>query len=282
MKRESGYNLDLRHHRHHHKGKVLVDVRKRVMMQSWYIQLSRASDPANVALLTPLTYDMLLEFARNAAVPDERPELAMEHRTLHAQLHDPELQASPQRWACLVQAAKAFPDCFSRAYIVHHDDYHARIGLLGHQTRDMHLRASALEMLNTVVELGEPVASELPGIVEEVHNAIGSCHVVLTMADLIDEAACSRCGITLSSEPPELEAAQLHGYVREALDMQNGRLSRFVVRRLLARDGHERVDKLIQAVQASDLKSQAKIMDHELVDFIRDLLREPLGSAGAG
>ena len=38
------------------------------MMQSWYIQLSRASDPANVALLTPLTYDMLLEFARNAAV----------------------------------------------------------------------------------------------------------------------------------------------------------------------------------------------------------------------
>ena len=75
MKRESCYNLEqiyaiaaIISQGCTYKEKVLVDVRKRVMMQSWYIQLSRASDPANVALLTPLTYDMLLEFARNAAV----------------------------------------------------------------------------------------------------------------------------------------------------------------------------------------------------------------------
>ena len=75
MKRESCYNLEqiyaiaaIISQGCTYKEKVLVDVRKRVMMHSWYIQLSRASDPANVALLTPLTYDMLLEFARNAAV----------------------------------------------------------------------------------------------------------------------------------------------------------------------------------------------------------------------
>ena len=77
MKRESCYNLEqiyaitaIISQGSTYKGKVLVDVRNRVMMMSWYIQLSRASDPANVALLTPLTYDMLLEFARNAAVTD--------------------------------------------------------------------------------------------------------------------------------------------------------------------------------------------------------------------
>ena len=73
MKRESCYNLEqiyaiIISQGSTYKEKVLVDVRNRVMMQSWYIQLSRASDPANVALLTPLTYNMLLEFARNAAV----------------------------------------------------------------------------------------------------------------------------------------------------------------------------------------------------------------------
>ena len=222
-----------------------------------------------------------VRFVRQAYVPDAKPQLALEHRTLEAQLHDPELQGSPQRWASLVQAAEGFQERFSQAYIAHHEDYHARVGLLGHRTRDMHIRATALEMLNTVTELGSPVADDLPGLVEEMHNAIGSCHMALSAADILDEAACPRCGIDLATEPPELEAAQLDGYVQEALDAQTLRLSRLVVQRLLVRDSHERVDRLIQAVQASDLNSLAKVMDDDLVGFIRDLLREPMGSTGA-
>ena len=43
---------------------LLVDVRRYLKIQSWYIMFSRAKDPSKVALLTPITKTMLMKFAK--------------------------------------------------------------------------------------------------------------------------------------------------------------------------------------------------------------------------
>ena len=104
--------------------------------------------------------------------------------------------------------------------------------------------------------------------------SIGACGFALTGADLTAAAVCPRCGITLESELPEVEAQQLDGYVQNALRTQNQRLAQAVVHRLLDRSDTQRLDRFVQAVQASDLTGLALVMDAELIGFLRELLRE--------
>ncbi len=213
-------------------------------------------------------------FLNQAVVPASMSDLSTEREALAAQLYDQALQMAPQRWAELAEASGGFRRRFADAYVRHHEDYHARMSLLGHRLLSMQLRAPALEMLNTVEELGPAVADNLPPLVEEMYNSVGACNFALRSADVTDIAACPRCGITLESEPPELEAEQVDGHVRDALQTQNQRLSRAVIHRLLERTDGERLDRFVQAVQASDLNGLALVMDAELIAFVRALLRE--------
>jgi hypothetical protein len=66
--------------------------------------------------------------------------------------------------------------------------------------------------------------------------------------------------------------------IERGLATQKTRLAQRVVSRLLARPGRaqeDRLDRFIQAVQASDLSGLAQVLDEGLLEFLDDLLATP-------
>ena len=215
-----------------------------------------------------------LQFMEQATVPEKGVDLFTERQILLERLRDRDLAMAPHQWAGVVQAAEVFRDRYATAYIRHHGTYHAAMGLLGQRLAETRLEARALNRLNAIASLGQPVAPELPGLVEELYNNTSACGAEPTADSIERDARCVRCGIALESTPPQTEVETLAGYVREALQQQNRRLGGLVVRRLLDRPSEARLDKFIQVVQVSDLSGLAQVLDDELGSFIHDLVNE--------
>jgi hypothetical protein len=64
------------------------------------------------------------------------------------------------------------------------------------------------------------------------------------------------------------------GQLRQALRAQQRRLSGVAIRQILESRQGGRLDQLIKVIQTSDLSSLVKVIDDDLVAFLRDLLAE--------
>lgn len=207
-------------------------------------------------------------------------ELPMEKQVILERLLSPGLALAFSQWPALVESVEQFRTRYVDSYIRHHDDYHAQVGLLAHRMVEVRLQAQALERLNGISELGSPVAAELPPFVEEQYNRITACGLILTREELERSPYCPQCTLTLGSEPPHQEVQGLAGYVQDALNNQNQRLSGRLALRLVRSEPGARLQRFIDLVQVSDLSGLANVLDDEVVQFIRDLLREHPGGQG--
>ena len=215
-----------------------------------------------------------LDFLHLAAVDEDRRELFVERAALEARLRDPALLTSPHQWAALAEEGDRFRRAYAVAYVRHHDAYHTQMGTLAHRMADVASQAQALARLNSVQELGRPVAPELPALAEELHNEVHACGAVLQRDAIAQKPLCPACVVRLDAAPLTDEVESLAGYVREALGEQNARLARTLAHRLIRREGREGLDRFIQVVSVSDLSGLGNVLDDELASFIGDLLRE--------
>jgi hypothetical protein len=234
---------------------------------------------ANAGHLPELTDG--LRYLDVASVPEERRELALEREALSARLHDPALALAPHQWGALRDGLRRFRQAYARAYLRHHDDYHARMGLLAQRMRETVTQARALARLNALAALGAPVAPDLPALAEELENSVLACGAVPLAEEIAQAGTCRSCGLHLDTEPPGREGETLSGYVRQALEEQNARLARRLARRLLREGGNSRLSRFVQVVQVADLSGLAAILDDELTAFIAQLLAEERPSGGS-
>ncbi len=214
-------------------------------------------------------------FLGRATVDEDRSDLFMEREVLREQLLEPRLLSAPQQWGPLVEGFERFRRGYVAAYLRHHDEYHARMGALAHVMDEASAQASALARLNSLSELGAPVAADLPGLTAELRNEVIACGADPSAADIAEQVRCQACGIGLDGKAPVDEVNRLAGYVQEALGEQNRRLSTHIAHRLIQRDDQERLDRFIQVVEVSDLAGLAHVLDDELTSFVGALLREP-------
>ena len=222
-----------------------------------------------------------IAYLDDAAVPEGSGELATERQLLLQRLRSSELLVAPHQWPGLVEAARMFPRRFATAYIRHHDAYHAQMGLLGRRMADIRLQAQALERLNTITELGNAVAPEMAGLVEELYNNLAGCPWTLEIQEIERSPRCPGCGLSAESEPPTQEVGELGGYVAGALGQQSRRLSRQVASRLLRSERTTKLQRFVDVVQVSGLSGLAQVLSDELVQFIRGLLSDPTQERGA-
>lgn len=89
-----------------------------------------------------------------------------------------------------------------------------------------------------------------------------------------EQPTCSHCGLLLTADPPQREVERFLHQLKQALKEQHRRLSSEAIGRILAQSGERRIDQFIKVVQTSDLSSLANVLDDELVEFLRQLLRE--------
>ncbi len=216
-----------------------------------------------------------LSFLDLAEVPEDHAQLFTDRQTLLQQLRDSAVVVEPYQWQRLVETVVVFRRHYAAVYLRHHEAYHGQMATLGHRMAEVRRAAHALELLNTITELGRSVAVDLPPLVEELYNTIASCSAKLVAAVIEGHPLCPMCGVRLSTQPPTQEVESLGSYVNEALQEQNHRLSGWVVHRLVAGEQSEEIDRFIKVVQVSDLSGLAHVLDDSLVRFIRDLLKGP-------
>ena len=215
-----------------------------------------------------------LAYLHEAEVPEALAGLGTERLLLLERLRDADLLGAPHQWPSLAEAVATFRHRYASAYLEHHDAYHASLTLLGHRLAEVRMAARALERLNDIEELGEPVEPELPKLVEELLPKMAACTAKPTQDAIERSPRCLKCAVPLGATAPATDVSSLVSYVHQALHVQNQRLSSSVVHRLLRGERTDRMDRFAKVVEVSDLSGLAAVLDDELESFLRALLQE--------
>jgi hypothetical protein len=226
------------------------------------------------------TLASVIDWLASATVDESASEAFTEHDALSTPLHAPRLLTTPHEWAALAEAGRLFQRSYATAYVRQHNDYHTQVGALAHAVDDAWRKTRALERLNTLAALGEPIGFGLAALAEEMRNAVVACGTEREIADVEDVPMCPTCGMHLGTTPPTADVNQLTAYVNEALGEQNRRLAQTLAHRILERPGHDQIDRFIQVVQVSDLAGLANGLDDTVLGFIAELLDQPEGPRG--
>ena len=199
-------------------------------------------------------------------------ELALVRGALISQFSLPYLLDRGLSPESLIAQFKRFRDDYSRAYRVHHRLYHSKSVALRARLEDEAARLGALNHLNSISELGDPLGREL----EEQHNslkeAVKSCDLNSQDLPLDDDPQCSSCSLFLGEVLPTQDVELFQRRVGGSLLEQNRRLSLVLVDRIVHGQANRRLEDFLKIVQASDLASLTNTLNDEMVLFIRRLV----------
>ena len=213
-------------------------------------------------------------YIANAQVPPGRfPSLAVDRETLLTGLSPSRLvQSRSRRWSAVARDAEVFNIRYTQAYREHHRQFHDALpgfqsGLLAAKKK-----VAALELLNTIDELGPSAGNGLKQILAALPLGPVPCSFQGTELDLSNEPCCPECRISLDQPVHSAELARLAPQVDLALGGKTQELSRLLVEKVLSGKTAERWREFLQIVQASELSSLANTLDSDLVCFIKQVL----------
>ncbi len=219
----------------------------------------------------------VLRFVAEAAIAEgpEYAELALDRRAVRE-------QASPWRYldgvpfAGALASAQAWQRRYHLAYDAHYRSLLARIERRRERLKRCAPAALALERLNAIRALGPPAGVAALFAFAEADAALAA------LPAQADGETPLTAGIALGAEPAlftEAEAAAEQ--VAQALEVQRGRLASQTVRFVLERESVPALDRLLQAITASDLGGVERALDERLASHIDRLLTaaaaSPLG-----
>jgi hypothetical protein len=246
-----------------------VFVATMTLWQSW------ANSDSDASALADLS-----DWLAAATIDEASGEAFAEHDLLTERLQAPRLLTSPHEVAALLETCHLFQRRYATAYLRQHREYHARVGALAHVVDTAWRKAKALDRLNALPALGEPVGVGLPALAEEMRNSVMACGTEREIADVEAAPMCPTCGMPLGATPPAADVEHLTAYVDEALGEQNRRLALAMAHRILERPGHDQIGRFIQVVQVSDLSGLANVLDDVVVEFITELIDRPEDQGG--
>lgn len=206
----------------------------------------------------------------------DQPDLLVDHAAAREQLSFITLLVEPQRFDQMRAAFESYRATYARAYEKHHER-HWRVASTRHAAiEEAAPAARALERLNTLSALGRPTGRAALGEFDRLRRARAACDGAELPEELRRHPVCPSCGLGLADRAPQDEVERTVRRVHAALARQQARLASEAVRRILARGG-ERLEQFINIVQASDQAGLTRILDEELLLFLRDLLEQPAG-----
>ena len=214
-------------------------------------------------------------YLEGVVLRDKDGELAMDRLSIMGQLSLENMSANPGLWPSVKALLQWFKSRYFVLYQGHHADYHGEIASLRQMLEDAELEVEALSRLNSIAELGRPVGESLAGDYQQLLAEVKPCPLAEGSRALVDrKPVCSGCGLTLTAQPPTRRVEGFLSQLRQALRAQQRRLSGVAIQRILESRQGGRLDQLIKVIQTSDLSSLVKVIDDDLVAFLRDLLAE--------
>ena len=214
------------------------------------------------------------EYLEGALVPpNTHPALSVDHKALREALAPANLvQAGGRTWGALEQEFSRFKSNFANAYRVHHEVVHEALPAFQLDLELARRNFGAVEMLNSLSELGEPVGAGLSDSLSQLEEAPTNCTISKAHLDLESLPWCSSCRLTMETSLPSAELGRLLPAIDGALGTKNRQLSNLLVERILHGQADGRLDDFLKIVQASDLSALATTLNQELLGFIRLLL----------
>ena len=170
---------------------------------------------------------------------------------------------------------EAFQAHYASAYEAHHTTHWQAVERLNTTLEDAGAIAQALSRLNGLRALGRPLAQQALAAYTRLRQARRECPEQELAATLKSQPACTQCNLSFSDRAPLAEAEDTLRQLDSALSRQQTRLASEAVRRILARGG-QRLEQFLQIVQASDLTGLARVLDGDLLEFLQELLSEPV------
>ena len=207
------------------------------------------------------------------APPDVYPALSVDRHALREALAPANLvRARGRTWSALEQEFSRFKSSFADAYRVHHEEHHQALPAYQLDLELARRKLGAVELLNSLSELGEPAGAGLSESLSQLGDAPLNCVVTKAHLNLETLPWCASCRLTLETGLRSAELARLLPAIDGALGAKNGQLSNLLVERILHGQADGRMDDFLKIVQASDLSALATTLNHELLDFVRQLL----------
>ena len=212
-----------------------------------------------------------LRFLAQAEVPADLPEhaeLAIDRRVLREQA-SPWRYFDGQSFAGALSAAQAWRRRYRMAYETHYRALTAPADELRARLEEGGAAAAALERLDGVRSLGPPAGAAAL-------RAYATARAALDALPAEPDGQQARtAGVTLGLPPAAFEEAEAAiAAVRRALEQQLRRLASRTVRIVLERQRVAALDRLLQAITASDVGGIERALDDRLAAHIDRLLAE--------
>jgi hypothetical protein len=200
----------------------------------------------------------------------ENADLELERDTVLARIDTGQLTAQPSLWSVVERTVVRLKDDFRAAYQAHHSDYHRRASELDQTLNALSPQIAAIDRLNGIPKLGDPVAPGLRGDFSLALNSVRTCPSP-TQPDLSVDPVCAGCALTLTDELPDGEAIAREA---DAAIAEHGRrLALAASGRVLMQDDKPSLALFLELVQAGDAAKIANVLDDEVFEFLRDFVR---------
>lgn len=204
--------------------------------------------------------------------PGDR-ELQLDRDSLLEQMTPPFLISSPHLWPSLKALFEWFQSRYRPLYLAQHRAYRQEIEHLSQTLAGIRQQLPALQRLNSIAELGKPVGADLAGRYMVLRPQVTICPSPEEEGWLVSLPVCPHCLIGLADEPPRAEVNDLQRRLEQALAEQQRRLSSRAIRHIITSEREPRLKRFIKVVELSDISGLVEVLDDELTDFIRQLLR---------
>jgi hypothetical protein len=205
--------------------------------------------------------------------PEQR-ELSVQRDSLAA-LADPSgLLSDPSAWSGIEDRFRQVVTQYARTYAEHHTRYYRESVTLKNRLEEVRPQVETVAKFGQMSELGGPVGADIHERFERLTASLRTCEVAAEDLPLDQSSYCQGCGLTLDEEVPIRESDVLIGAVAEAMREYNKRLSTHAVRQIMADPSKEQVARFIDLVHAADPSSLVNVLDEQVVDFLRQFMRE--------
>ena len=186
---------------------------------------------------------------------------------------DPEgLLRDPSLWGSIEESFGQMCKRYAIAYAVHHESYNQEALELSHWLERLAPQVNALVHFGEILELGEPVGGEVPGLFKDLSDSLHVCLVDGDELDLGDVPYCQGCGLRMDQDIARRDAALAFAALDRTMREYNRRLGSHSVRRTLAHPNKEQLDKFVTLVQVADPSALANVLDDDVVAFLRRFL----------
>lgn len=198
--------------------------------------------------------------------------LTLEGKLVREQLQFAGLVPEPRLFATAAAAFEHFRRRYRDDYSKHHANFWGEMSSLGYRLRSARGRAPGLHRLNSISELGPPLAMNALTAYAELAERDSACDT--PEPNLGQGAVCPTCHLRLDDSPPYENIEGTLKQIDEAIRQQMVRLASAAVQQTLTRSGDPRIDRFLRVVQAAQISSLVELLDDELTGFLRRFLVE--------